>query len=83
MVLAIHSNINYLSKSNTHRYADGHFFLLSDDPIPPNTNSVILSIAQIVKAGMSSTVEAELMSLYISAHKAVYIRHILIKLGHL
>ena len=82
MVLAVHSDASYLSESNARSRAGGHFFLSSDEPIPPDTNGAILSIAQIIKAVMSSAAEAELAALYINAREAVHIRHILAELGH-
>ena len=66
MVLAIHSNASYLSETNARSRAGGHFFLSRDDPVPPD-NGAILSIAQIIKAVMSSAAEAELGALYICA----------------
>ena len=35
MVLAVHSDASYLSESNARSRVGGHFFLSSDDPIPP------------------------------------------------
>ena len=81
MVLAIHSDASYLSETNARSRAGGHFFLSRDNPVPPD-NGAILSIAQIIKAVMSSAAEAELGALYICARKAVYIRQILEALGH-
>ena len=81
MVLAIHSDASYLSKMNARSRAGGHFFLLRDNPAPLD-NGTILSIAQIIKAVMSSAAEAELGALYICAREAVYICQILEALGH-
>lgn len=81
MVLAIHSDASYLSESNARSRAGGHFFLSKDDPVPAN-NGAILSIAQIIKAVMTSAAEAELGALYINAREAVYIRQILEGMGH-
>ena len=49
--------------------------------IPPN-NGAITNIVQIVKAVMSSAVEAELGGLFINAKEAVHIRNILTEMGH-
>ncbi len=82
MILAIHSNASYLSKSNVRSRVGGHFFMSSDVPIPPVGNGAILMVAQILKHVMSSVAEADLVALYINASKAVYIRQILTELGH-
>jgi hypothetical protein len=81
MVLAVHSNANYLSEPKACSRARGHFFLSSDTTIPPN-NGAVLNIAHIIKNVMSSATKAELAGLYIMARKAVYIRIILEELGH-
>jgi hypothetical protein len=81
MVLAVHSNVSYLSEPKACRRAGGHFFLSNDTTIPPN-NGAVLNIAHIIKNVMSSATEAELAGLYIMACKAVYIRIILEELGH-
>ena len=81
MVLAVHSNASYLSKSNARSRAGRHFFMSSDTVHPPN-NDAILNIAQIIKNVMSSAAEAELGALYIMARDAVYIRIIIDKIVH-
>ena len=81
MVLAVHSNVSYLSEPKACSRAGGHFFLSSDTTIPPN-NGAVLNIAHIIKNIMSSATKAELAGLYIMARKAVYIRIILEELGH-
>ena len=82
MVLAVHSDASYLSKTKAQNRAVGHFFLSSNTTVPPN-NGAILNIAHIIKNVMSSATEAELAGLYIMACKAVYIRIILEELGHI
>ena len=81
MVLAAHSNASYLSETNTHSRAGGHFFLSRNSTIPQN-NSAVLNISHIIKHVMSSAMEAKLAGLYIMARKAVYIRIILKEMGH-
>ncbi len=60
--------------------------LLIDKPVQccfiPSDNGAILTVAQIMKAVMSSAAEAELAALYINAREAVYIRQILEAMGH-
>jgi hypothetical protein len=81
MVLAAHSDASYLSEPKARRRASSHFFLSSNADIPPN-NGAILNIAHIIKHVMASAIEAELAALYITAQEAVYIRIILMELGH-
>ena len=52
-----------------------------DVPRPPN-NGAILTIAQIIKAVMSSAAEAEVGALYINCREAVPARQTLEFLGH-
>ncbi len=70
MVLAIHNDASYLSKPAAKKQAGGHFFCSSDVHNPPN-NGAMLNISKIIKAIMSSVDKAELVALYINAHKAI------------
>jgi hypothetical protein len=75
MILAVHSDAGYL---NEHK---SQFYLSSDVPYPPN-NGAILNIAKVINAIVSSAAEAELGALFINAKEAVYLRCILVKMGH-
>ena len=55
---------------------------MSSNESIPKDNGAILTIAQIIKAVMSSAAEAELGALYINAREAIYIRQILEEMGH-
>ena len=81
MILAVHSNTSYLSKINAPSLGS-HFFLSHDDPVPPNNGS-ILTVAQVIKAVMTSAAEAKLAALYINSREVIYICHILAKMGHI
>eukprot|EP00804_Cyclotella_cryptica_P021449 CCRYP_005780-RA/>CCRYP_005780-RA protein AED:0.43 eAED:0.42 QI:0/0/0/1/0/0/2/0/182 len=81
MILAVHSDASYLSKTNAHNRDVGHFFLSEDDPSPRN-NDAILTLAQIIKQVMTSAAEAELGALYINAREVIPQRHLLNELGH-
>ena len=81
MILAAHSDASYLSEPQARSCAGSHFFLSSNANIPPN-NGAILNIAHIIKHVMASATKAELAALFITAHEAVYIRIILMELGH-
>jgi hypothetical protein len=47
MVLAIHSNVSYLSEPKSHSRAGGHMFMAGKNKIPIN-NGAILNILQII-----------------------------------
>eukprot|EP00804_Cyclotella_cryptica_P012280 CCRYP_013858-RA/>CCRYP_013858-RA protein AED:0.31 eAED:0.31 QI:0/0/0/1/0/0.5/2/0/562 len=81
MILAAHSEASYLSKPHACSHTGGHFFLSSTADIQPN-NGAILNIAHIIKHVMASATEAELAVLFITTREAVYIRIILMELGH-
>jgi hypothetical protein len=70
MVLAAHSDASYLLDTNACSQAGGHFFMSSNTPHPHN-NRTVLTIAQIIKAVMSSAAEAEIRVLYINCWEAV------------
>ena len=81
MVLACHSDASYLIEPKARSRAGGHFFMSKDTPFPPNNGSV-LTIAQIIKAVMTSAAEAELGALYINAKEAVRMRITVEEMGH-
>eukprot|EP00804_Cyclotella_cryptica_P023186 CCRYP_000381-RA/>CCRYP_000381-RA protein AED:0.13 eAED:0.11 QI:0/0/0/1/0.33/0.25/4/0/1130 len=60
VVLAVHSDALYLSKTKARSRADGRFFMSTNDVFPPN-NGAVLTISQIIKVVMSSAAEAELV----------------------
>ena len=82
MILVVPNNAGYHSKLGARSRAGGHFFLSTNDDIPPN-NGAILGIAQIIKAVMTSAAEAEVGALFINTKEAVNIRNILQEMGHL
>ncbi len=77
----MHSDAGYLNERKSQSRAEGHFYLLSNVPYPPN-NGAIPNIAKVIDAVVSSSAEAELGALFINAREAVYLRHILVKMGH-
>ncbi len=81
MKLAIHSNASYLSEPKAHSRAGGHMFMAGTEEIPIN-NGAVLNILQIIKAVMSSAVEAELGALFINAKTVVSMQRTLRELGH-
>ena len=66
MILAVHSNASYLSKSEARSRVGGHFYCISDMEDSPN-NGAVINVAKISGAVMSSAAEAELEALYINA----------------
>ncbi len=81
MVLAGHSNASYLSESNAHSQAGGHFFMSNNTAKPPN-NGAILTTVQIIKAVMSLATDAKVGALYINCREAVPARQTLEFMGH-
>jgi hypothetical protein len=81
MVLAVHSDTSYLSETKACSRAGGHFFLSEKDHYP-NNNGSVLTIAQIIKAVMSSAAEAKLGAPYINACELIPLHHLLIEMGH-
>ena len=81
MVLAAHSDASYHSEPKGRSRAGGHFYCSNDSKYPPN-NRAVLTIAQIIKAVMSSAAEAEVGALYINTREAVPARTTLEELGH-
>jgi hypothetical protein len=81
-ILFINSDARYCNEKKSRSQAGGHFFLLSKDEFPPN-NGAIFTNATMIKVVMASAVEAELGALYLNTKKAVYLRQILIEMGHL
>ncbi len=80
MVLAVHSNASSLSKPKARSQAGGHMFMAGRDDIPTN-NGAILIVLQIIRAVMSSTMEAELSALFINVKTTVSMNHTLEELG--
>ena len=81
MILTVHSDAGYCNVKNSRSRAGGHFYLSDGEDDSPN-NGAILTIATIIKAVMSSAAEAELGAIYLNAREAVFIRQILIEMGH-
>eukprot|EP00804_Cyclotella_cryptica_P023061 CCRYP_000315-RA/>CCRYP_000315-RA protein AED:0.18 eAED:0.15 QI:0/0/0/1/1/1/2/0/662 len=81
MILAAHSDASCLSETNARSRAGGHFFLSGNNHYP-NNNGAVLTIAQIIKAVMSSAAEVKLGVLYINTCEVIPLRHPLIEMGH-
>ena len=55
---------------------------MAGDTTYPTNNGAVLTIAQIIKAVMSSAAEAELGALYINCREAIPARQLLEEMGH-
>ena len=62
MVLAAHSDVEYLNETCARSRAGSHIFCSDNDPTP-RKNGPVLSLAQIINVVMSSASEAELSAL--------------------
>ena len=81
MVLACHSDTLYLSKPYARSRAGGKSLLSNDAAITEN-NGTVLNVAQIIKAVMTSAMEAEIGAMFINAREAVPQITTLTKMGH-
>ena len=81
MILAVHSDAGYANEKKARSRAGGHFFLSSNEPDPPN-NGAILTNVTIIKNITALAAEAEIGALYLNAREAVYLRQILVEMGH-
>ena len=70
MILAVHSDASYLSKTNARSRAGGHLYMTNDLPNSAK-NGAFLAIAQIIKAVKSSATEAKLGALYINCREVI------------
>eukprot|EP00957_Ditylum_brightwellii_P028790 2175125-Ditylum_brightwellii.AAC.1 len=84
MVLNIHSDASYLSKSHAQSTAGSHFFLGSvpqtNQPIV--INGAIHTLCKIIKHVAASTAEAELGGVFLNAQQGVDIQRTLNNIGH-
>ena len=79
MVLAFHSNAEYLNVTKARSRADSHIMLSEDAPVT-TYNGPIITIAQIIINFMSSSAEVKLAGLFICAKERVPIQKSLIEM---
>ena len=79
MILVAHSDTGFCNEYKGRSQAGSHIFLSEDNPIP-RWNGPVLSIYQVIKFVMTSTAEAKLGVLYITAQKMVPMRQIFIEM---
>jgi hypothetical protein len=70
MILAAHSDAGFNNESKGRSRAGSHIFLSENEP-EPKWNGTVLTVAQIINFFMSSTAEAELGAVYVTAKKLV------------
>ncbi len=80
MILAVHTDASYLSKSGGKSRVTGHFYLTNHNNKKFN-NGAILTLSAIIKHVMSSKSKAELSALYFSCKMAAPLRTTLKELG--
>ena len=80
MVLAAHFDVGFANKKKPRSRAGAHISLSKDDPIL-RWNSPVLTIAQIMKYGVSSAAEAEMTALFLTAKEMVSLRNTLTEMG--
>ncbi len=80
MVLAVHSNASYLTKTNSHSRAGTHIYLTEDNPIP-HENGPVLTLSQVIKCVMALAAEAESAAIYNTAHEMVPLQNALEEMG--
>ena len=66
MILAAHSDASYLNERLSRSRAGSHIFLSENDPLP-TFNGPVLTIATIIKFVMSSSLESDMGTLFITA----------------
>jgi hypothetical protein len=83
MVLHIHSDASYLSKTKSQSIIGGHIFLISaTNSINHINNGPILTISTVYKNVLSIVMEAELAGTFVNAKEGVNVRNILNSIGH-
>ena len=80
-MLAIHSNVSYLSEAKAQSRTGGYLFIRGNEEHPIN-NGAVLNVSQIINAVMSSAAAVELGVLFISAKITVPMLQTLEEMGH-
>ena len=80
MIFAVNTDAGFFNESRARSRAGAHIFL-SENELNPKLNGPVLTIAQIIKTVMESTVEAEMAAIFITAKNMIPLNHILIEMG--
>ena len=70
IILAVHNDASYLSEHKSRSRAHGNLFQNNDAQIPAN-NGAVLNIAQLIKAMMSSAVEAKMGAIFLNTQEVI------------
>eukprot|EP00957_Ditylum_brightwellii_P181863 13854655-Ditylum_brightwellii.AAC.1 len=81
MILAVHSDMSYLSESKARSRAAGLFYLAKQNKEDYN-NRAVLTLSTIIRHVVASASEAKLAALFYNAREAVPLRITLEKMGH-
>jgi hypothetical protein len=83
IILHIHSDVSYLSVSNTHSRL-GSLFFCGDKPLQEDTpNGSILNVASVIKNMVASAAESEVGACFQNAQSGAPLRITLTELGHI
>ena len=83
MILKIHSDGSYLSKSKARSQCGGHFFLGNKTVCHNNNNNgAVLTNAKMLRNVVASAAEAEYGCLFKNAHLGLPLWNVLIVMGH-
>lgn len=82
MILAIHSDTSYLTKSESRSRAGGHFYFGEEEDNKDFNNGPVHNIAQIIRNVTTSAADAEIGALYINSRQAIPARQLLEEMGH-
>ena len=84
MILNIHSDASYLSETNPHSRACGHFFMgWRPDPTKPiKVNGAFFTLCVILRFVVASAAEAEHGALFLNCKQATIFRLTLVEMGH-
>jgi hypothetical protein len=83
MTLHIHSDVSYLSGSNSRSRIGGLFFCGDKPPLEENLNGSILNVASVMKNVVASAVESEVGACFQNDQSGEPLRVTLTELGHI
>ncbi len=81
MILALHSDVSYLSEPDGKSISAGHFYLNRRNDENFN-NRVILTLSKVIKHVMTLASEAETAALFYNCKAAIPLRVALEEMGH-
>ena len=82
MILHIHRNAMYLTEPKARSHAGGNQYMGNLPSQPIILNGPVVNISKVTKGVMSSTIEAEIMALFLNAKGGTVLCTTLIEMGH-